>query len=124
MDVLTHLMFQDGRAHEAARCYVDAIPNSSIDEVVGPDGPGQVVRFSLGGRPFMAFDSPPVHDFTFTPATSTFVLFDTPEQVDSAFSALADGGAVLMPVDGYDFNARYGWCVDRFGVSWQLGLAT
>lgn len=123
MDVLTHLMFQDGTAHEAVRRYVDLIPGSSIDEVVGPDGTGQLLRFTLAGRPFIAFDSPPVHDFGFTPATSNYLLCDTPEDVDEVFAGLSDGGAVLMPVGEYDFNARYGWCTDRYGVSWQVGLS-
>ena len=25
-----------------------------------------------------------------------------------------------MPLDNYGFSARFGWCSDRFGVSWQL----
>ncbi|CAA9485341.1 MAG: hypothetical protein AVDCRST_MAG38-2288 [uncultured Solirubrobacteraceae bacterium] len=27
-----------------------------------------------------------------------------------------------MPVAEYDFSPRYGWCLDRFGVSWQMGV--
>lgn len=123
MDVVTHLMFQDGRAHEAVAHYVATIPDSSIDEVVGENGTGQTLRFTLGARPFLAFDSPPMHDFTFTPAMSTYLLCDSADQVDEIFAALSDGGAVLMPAGEYDFNARYGWCVDRFGVPWQVGLA-
>jgi len=25
-----------------------------------------------------------------------------------------------MPVDNYGFSRRFGWCGDRFDVSWQL----
>ena len=38
------------------------------------------------------------------------------------FAQLADGGQVLMPVDNYGFSQRFGWCNDRYGVSWQLNL--
>ena len=34
MDVLTHLMFQDGRAREAAEWYVSLLPGSRIERVV------------------------------------------------------------------------------------------
>jgi predicted 3-demethylubiquinone-9 3-methyltransferase (glyoxalase superfamily) len=121
MDAITHLMFQDGRAREAVERYVEVVPGSSVDEVVGADGTGQVIRFTLAGRPFMAFDSPPVHDFGFTPAMSTYLMCADASEVDALFAALSEDGTVLMPVDTYDFSPRYGWCIDRFGVSWQVG---
>ncbi len=40
----------------------------------------------------------------------------------SAFAALSGGGKVYMPIAGYGFSSRFGWCGDRFGVSWQLNL--
>lgn len=27
-----------------------------------------------------------------------------------------------MPPDNYGFSRRFGWCSDRFGVSWQLNF--
>jgi uncharacterized glyoxalase superfamily protein PhnB len=44
--------------------------------------------------------------------------------VDRAFALLADGGQVLMPLDAYPFSPHFGWLADRFGVSWQLSVAT
>jgi predicted 3-demethylubiquinone-9 3-methyltransferase (glyoxalase superfamily) len=29
-----------------------------------------------------------------------------------------------MPLGSYPFSARYAWLSDRFGVSWQLALAS
>ena len=80
-DVWTHLMFQDGSAREAVARYVELIPGSTITDVTGPDGPGQVIRFTLANRPFIAFDSPTAHEFGFTPSMSIFVTCDTPDEV-------------------------------------------
>ena len=27
-----------------------------------------------------------------------------------------------MPIEDYGFSQKFGWLVDRFGVSWQLDL--
>src|SRR3712207_9218650 len=78
--------------------------------------------FSIAGQVFRCFDSPPVHDFTFTPSFSVFVDVESAEELDRLFAGLSDGGKVLMPLDAYDFSRRFGWVVDRFGVSWQLNL--
>jgi predicted 3-demethylubiquinone-9 3-methyltransferase (glyoxalase superfamily) len=122
MDVLTHLMFQDGRAREAAEWYVSLVPESGVGRVV--DGPGgTVVYFSLAGRDFIAFDSPIRHGFDFTPSTSIFVRCDDDEQVRRLFDQIAADGEVTMPVADYGFSSCFGWAIDRYGVSWQIGTA-
>ena len=123
------LMFQGGVAQAALDLYLATFPDSREVRVEryakgepGPEGTIKVARFTLCGREFMCSDSPIKHAFTFTPASSTFVDFDTAEELDRVFSILADGGQVLMPVDNYGFSPRFGWLNDRFGVSWQLNL--
>ena len=120
-DVWTHLMFQDGSARGAVERYVELIPNSTITDVTGPDGPGQTIRFTLADRPFIAFNSPIAHEFGFTPSMSIFVTCDTPDEVDELFDELRTGGSVMMPLDDYGFSPRFGWCTDRHGVSWPVG---
>lgn len=122
--VATHLMFQDGRARKAVERYVATIPGSGIESIAGADGPGQTIRFSLAGRPFIAFDSPIKHGFEFTPSMSIFLTCDERAEVDTLFTALSEGGHVLMPLDDYGFSPRFGWCVDSFGVSWQIAAAS
>ena len=124
------LMFQGGVAQAAMDLYLATFPDSRVVRVdryvegePGPEGTIKVATFVLCGREFMCSDSPIKHAFTFTPASSTFVDFDTAEELDRVFSILADGGQVLMPVDNYGFSPRFGWLNDRFGVSWQLNLA-
>ncbi|MGZ3350339.1 MAG: VOC family protein [Xanthobacteraceae bacterium] len=35
-----------------------------------------------------------------------------------------DGGQIFMPLDKYPFSPKFGWLSDKFGVSWQLNLAS
>jgi predicted 3-demethylubiquinone-9 3-methyltransferase (glyoxalase superfamily) len=116
-------MFQDGRAREAAEWYVSLVPGSSTERVVDIDGGGATVYFTLAGRDFIAFDSPTRHDFDFTASMSIFVRCDDEEQVRHLFDQIASDGAVFMPLDDYGFSSCFGWAADRYGVSWQIGLA-
>lgn len=125
----TQLMFQ-GQAEEAMDLYLDVFDDARVEQVrrVGPDGPGvpgavERADLWLGDRPFQIFDSPVEHAFTFTPSVSISVEFDDAAEVDRVFARLADGGEVLMPLEAYPFSPHFGWLADRFGVSWQLGLA-
>lgn len=122
------LMFQ-GSAQAALNLYFATFPESRMLSVErypkggpGPAGTIKVARFALCGREFMCSDSPIKHGFSFTPASSILVEFDTAEALDRAFAVLAEGGQVLMPLDDYGFTPRFGWLDDRFGVSWQLSL--
>lgn len=123
MEVLTHLMFQDGRAREAAGWYVTLVPESRIERVTENEAGGATVYFTLAGRGFIAFDSPVRHEFDFTPSTSIFVRCEDEEQVRRLFDEVASGGAVMMPVGDYGFSSCFGWAADRYGVSWQIGAA-
>ena len=123
------LMFQGGTAQAALDLYFATFPDSRMVRVEryakgdpGPAGTIKVAVFTLCGREFMCSDSPINHGFTFTPASSTFVDFDSAAELDRVFAVLSEGGKALMPVSNYGFSRRFGWLVDRFGVSWQLNL--
>lgn len=116
------LMFQ-GRCEEALTFYAGALPGARIAALDRkPDGTVAMARLSVGGLEIMANDSPPVHDFDFTPSTSIFLTVDGAGEVDALAAALGDGGRMLMPPDDYGFSRRFGWAQDRFGVSWQINL--
>jgi predicted 3-demethylubiquinone-9 3-methyltransferase (glyoxalase superfamily) len=123
VDVLTHLMFQDGRAREAAEWYVALVPRSMIERVIENEDGGATVFFTLGDRRFIAFDSPVRHGFDFTPSMSIFVRCDDEEQVHGLFAQLVVDGDVKMPVGDYGFSSCFGWVTDRYAVSWQVGTA-
>lgn len=120
------LMFQ-GQAKEAFALYRRAFPDFEellLQEHAEGAQAGQIAmaRIRIGGLEIMLYDSPPVHDFTFTPSTSTFIECDSEEQLRSLAGVLGEGGAVMMPVDNYGFSTLFTWVADRFRVSWQLNL--
>jgi predicted 3-demethylubiquinone-9 3-methyltransferase (glyoxalase superfamily) len=79
-----------------------------------------MARLTVAGLEIMANDSPPIHDFDFTPSSSTFLTVDDPGAVDALAVALGVGGRPLMTSDVYGISRRFAWVQDRFGVSWQI----
>lgn len=120
-NITPHLWF-DTQAREAAELYVSIFPGSRINTVTKltgtPSGDCDLVTFELAGAPFMAISAGPY--FTFNPSISFHVNCETNEEVDAIWQQLYPGGKVLMPLNTYPFNERYGWLEDRFGLSWQI----
>jgi predicted 3-demethylubiquinone-9 3-methyltransferase (glyoxalase superfamily) len=126
--VSTFLMFE-GKAQEAMSLYTSVFPGARIERIerygpgeAGPEGTVKVAHLDLNGHRLMFSDSPVKHAFTFSPSISLFVDFASAAELDAAFAKLAEGGKVYMPLDNYGFSQRFGWCGDRFGVTWQLNL--
>lgn len=126
--VTPFLMFE-GKAEEAMNFYVSLFDSSEIHSVVrygkgeaGAEGSIMRAEFSVAGQNVICTDSPPVHEFGFTPSFSFFVECESEAELDTAVSRIADGGKMLMPPDNYGFSTKFAWVSDRFGVSWQLNL--
>ncbi len=126
--VATHLMFM-GNAAEALAFYATVFADFRVERLeryapgqAGPAGTVHRADVVFGEHRIIAIDSPVPHAFTFTPAMSLFVEFESATALEAAFAQLADGGQVFMPIANYGFSQRFGWCGDRFGVSWQLNL--
>jgi predicted 3-demethylubiquinone-9 3-methyltransferase (glyoxalase superfamily) len=130
MTSMTPFLMFEGRAEEAMTFYVSLFPDARIVNIgrcgageQGKEGSVKHATFALAGQNLMAIDSPVKHAFTFTPAMSLFVNCESDSELDRLFAALSEGGQVLMPLGAYGFSRKFGWCADRFGVSWQLNLA-
>ena len=78
----------------------------------GPMAAGTVMftDFTLRGTWMAAMDSGAFHDFTFTPGVSMIVSCRDQEEIDRYWTGLS-----AVPE-----AERCGWCVDRWGVSWQV----
>ncbi|WP_045522625.1 VOC family protein [Neobacillus niacini] len=129
MTKVTPFLMFEGNAEEAMNYYITLLENSEITSITryGPNQPGDEgsvmhATFSLKGQEFMCIDSNVKHAFTFTPSFSIFITCDTEEEIDRLYEKLVDGGGPLMPLDNYGFSKKFGWIVDKFGVSWQLTL--
>src|SRR5918998_1845263 len=112
--VTPFLMFQ-GDAGPALDLYTSlfddarvlGLPRGGADGA-GAEGTVQGASFSIAGQVFRCFDSPPVHDFTFTPSFSIFVDTSSAEELERLYAGLADGGAVLMDLGDHGFSRRFG----------------
>jgi predicted 3-demethylubiquinone-9 3-methyltransferase (glyoxalase superfamily) len=117
------------QAEEAMNFYLSLFKDSKILNInrygknePGQEGSVQLAKFSLNGQEFMCIDSPIQHQFTFTPAFSIFVDFDSEEELTFVFQELSTGGSILMDLDNHGFSKKFGWVQDKFDVSWQLNL--
>ena len=122
----------DSEAEEAAQFYTSLFPGSKIDTVTHygkagfethgqPEGTVMTVDFELAGFRMLGLNGGPL--FKFTPAISLSVICDTEAETDALWQKLTEGGKVLMDLGKYDWNERYGWVADKYGLSWQLTTA-
>lgn len=128
----------DGNAKEAVEFYVESFgdtkildtsyyPTEGLLEFQKPlAGKELTLEFELGGYRFTAINAGP--EFTFNPSVSFMLNFDPSsddqarEHLDVLWAKLSEGGSVLMPLDEYPYSKRYGWCKDRYGLTWQFIL--
>jgi predicted 3-demethylubiquinone-9 3-methyltransferase (glyoxalase superfamily) len=126
---ITPFLWFDNQAEEAMNFYTSIFRNSKIGDVTrygeagpGPKGAVMTATFQLEGQEFMVLNGGP--EFTFTPAISFFVTYETHQELDGLWEKLAEGGTVLMELDQYPFSEKFGWVQDKYGLSWQLTLAS
>lgn len=127
---ITPFLWFDQSAEEAMNFYCSLFPNSSIGHIerypdesldehfTGMSGKVITGQFTLWDVQFNCLDGGPM--FALNPSISLFVVFDTAEEVDTAWGKLIEGGEALMELDTYPWAKRYGWLRDKFGLTWQL----
>jgi len=76
-------------------------------------------RLAIGDEVLMASDAPtdrydPPKGFSVTLGVKN------PAEAERIFKALAEKGTVTMPIGETFWAARFGMCVDRFGIPWMI----
>jgi predicted 3-demethylubiquinone-9 3-methyltransferase (glyoxalase superfamily) len=134
---LTFVGDQCGKAEEAINFYTSLFPNSEIKSITKyakgeAGGTPELIKygvFTLNGTAYMVSENNYKHAWSFTPGVSLFVECDSEDEIQALFEELStNGGQVMVPLDNYGsgdslFGKKFGWCGDRFGVSWQLKLS-
>jgi PhnB protein len=74
-------------------------------------------RITLGDIQLMGADIPGA-----LPMRSAYLSLgvDSDTEAERIFSALSDGGQVLMPMEETFFAFRFGQVRDRFGINWMI----
>ena len=72
---------------------------------------------TIGGEELMAADIPNAE-----PMRSAYLSLrvESDAEAERVFSALSDGGKVLMPIQETFFATRFGQVRDRFGMNWMI----
>ncbi len=133
MQVQPYLFFE-GRCEEAIEFYRRAIGAEVTTIMRYKDGPepgacpagaeNKVMHANLriGDSTVLASDGRCQNQRQFQGfSLSLTVANDT--EAERQFTALADGGQVMMPLAKTFFASRFGMLTDRFGVSWMVYAA-
>ena len=110
MPTLSHMLWFDGQAKEAAELYTSIFEDSKILKTTHrADGSVFTVEFQLMGYKYTALNGGDY--FKLSEAMSIMVHCEDQAEVDKYWAALtANGGA----------PGNCGWLKDKFGLSWQI----
>ena len=125
MSRISHCLWFDTQAEEAAKFYVSVFQEKSKGSTrVGqisrygkegfefhgkPEGSVMTVEFELDGAKYLGLNGGP--HFKFNESVSICVDCETQEEIDYFWSALTKGGGE---------EVQCGWLKDRYGLSWQV----
>lgn len=123
--IIPSLLFSGKRvnqAEEAMKYYLSVFKDAKMGEAVarypeqtGPANAGSIMfaDIMLEGQWFAMMDSGATSDFTFNEAVSLFIGCKDQAEIDYYWDKLS-----AVPE-----SEQCGWCVDKFGVSWQINPA-
>jgi predicted 3-demethylubiquinone-9 3-methyltransferase (glyoxalase superfamily) len=109
MSKITPFLWFNDNAHVAMKFYADLFPDSALDGQFNDGDTPMVVSGRIAGQQVIAMNGGPHHQLS--PAFSFSISCNDQAEVDHYWNTLtADGGE----------PGSCGWCIDRFGLSWQV----
>ena len=127
-------LFFEGRCDEALEFYQRALgarvemvmryrdsPDPRPDGAIPPGAEDKVMHasFRIGETTLMASDGRCSGTPNFQGTAQSISVADEAE-ADRIFTALCDGGTVVMPIGKTFFSPRFGMVTDRFGLTWMV----
>ena len=119
-----------GARIETMMSYADmpasAMPGEGCGDAGAPPSGDAIMHACLalpGGAMLFAGDTPPGMAYEGVKGVMLALQYDTVDQAQGAFNALAQGGRVTMPLAPAFWAESFGMLTDRFGVSWGINGA-
>ena len=93
---------------------VSQVPKEFLDRVMN-------AQLELpGGYLLYAGDAPAHVPYEGIKGVSITLNYDTVDEAEAVFNALAEGGKITMPFNPTFWAKKFGMLIDRFGVAWIL----
>lgn len=96
--------------HVAKRGDITKAPKASEAVSGRPEGSVLTAEAEIDGMSFMALNGGPLDQFKLNGSTSFIIECETQEEIDFFWEKLS-----AVPE-----NEQCGWCIDKFGVTWQI----
>ena len=119
----------DGNCREAMEFYKDAL-NGNLHTMPFGDAPMEVAEehknrvmhatLTFANAVIMASDNMPEQTVTHGNGSSISIAATDVEEGERYFNNLSKGGTVVMPYEKTFWGAKFGMCVDKFGVQWMI----
>lgn len=123
----------DGNTKEAMRFYERTLGGKITIMMSGAESPMAAMipaesahrilhaRLELpGGGLIFAGDCPQQQAYEGIKGVSFTLNYDTVEEAQKIFNALADGGQITMPMQGAFWAKSWGMLVDKYGTPWII----
>lgn len=124
MQKISTWLWFDTEAEAIANHYTTIFKNGKINDVIYEDPEKTkvlTVAFSLGDEEFGVLNNNNGYA-KITPANSLTANCETVDEVNAVWKELTSNDNILVPLDEYPFAKMFGWCIDKYGVSWQVHL--
>lgn len=128
MKLIPYLMFREGKCREAFAFYAQALRGEIVSTTtygeMGPDIPAPMrplvanIHLVAGGAVIMGADG--MENAEGQATTSVNIEVDSVEEAERVFAAIAEGGAVRMPLAESQWALRFGMVDDRYGQPWMV----